>query len=407
MANPSALGSIEYEAESGWAEDVSTFATHRLPLVAPIDVSGLVHSKVAPDGVYQRRQEGSQYILMTQGGSFKTKLDLAGHGATTAGSPTVDAIETFLGLDFGNVGLSASASTTLTGGTAAAPTTTASATFPAGGLCRVGALGDADGDGQMYPITTHVTTTLTLAAALRATPANGAVLYPVVQLYPSSAPTSNAITGTRFRLQTANLQYTCHGCWPMSASISGLAPGGRPQIEVTWGVSRWGYSTGTFPSTVTSNRYNPAPVAAGSLHINSVGTSTRAEYYCRDFTLDYTLGVEMLKGPGGVGAYQDIIGATRTSDDVKVGFTVDADAATTSPVLPGWGTGTTAKSLMYTTSTAPGSAVGIWLPNVCVTSVPIQMADGNINRFRFEGSAYTTSTTTTALTLAAFILGLG
>ncbi len=407
MSNPAALGSIEYEAESAWAEAVATFATHRIPLVAPVDCSGLTHAKVAPEAVQQRMQGGSQWILMTQGGSFKTKMDLAGHGATMVGSPTVDALETYLGIVFGNVAMSAAASsTTLSGGTATVPTTTASGTFSAGGLCRVGALGDGDGDGQMYAITTHVTTTLTLATGLRGAPVNGAVLYPVFQLYPPSSPTTATVTGTRFRLQTANTQYTCHGCWPMAVSISGLAPGGRPQIEVTWGVSRWGYSTGTFPSAVTSNRYNPAPVAAGSLHVNTVGTATRAEHVCRDFTLDYGLVCEPLKGPGGVGQYQDIVGAKRTSATIKVGFTLDAEAATTTPLLPGWGTGTTNRSMMYTCSTADASAVGVWLPNVRATTVPVQMADGAINRFRFDGEAHTTDTATNELTLAALVLGL-
>lgn len=405
MSNPSALGAICYEAESAWGEDVTTFSTFRLPVLDAVDASGLEHAKDGPGRVEQYRTAGSQHVLMTMGGSFKMKLDLTGHGSTMVGSPTLEQIETFLGIVFGNVALSASASTTLTGGTAAVPTTTASGTFSAGGLCRIGALGDGDGDGQMYAIGTHVTTTLTLLGALNGAPVNGAVLYPVAQIYPSSSPTSTSITGTRFLLQTANLMYECHGCYPTAVSFSGLNTGERPQIEITWGVSWWRYSTATFPSAVTSDQFNPAPVAAGSFNVQTVGTTTRNARSVRGVSIDYTLGVEPLLGPGGVNAYQKIVGAVRTNDSIKITWTEDADAATTTPVLPGYGTATNSKYIVYSLSATDGSAVGFKFPKVCIDSVGVQKADGNINRITCSGMAYTGDTTTSALTLAAMILG--
>lgn len=410
MSNSSEHGDLEYEAESSasaWAEAVSTFATHRIPHIGPIDVSGLEHAKEMPGHVEHYRGAGGQWVLMGQGGSFKTKLDLTGHGATTAGSPTLDALETFLGITFGTVALSASASTTLTGGTAAVPTTTASGTFSAGGLCVVGALGDGDGDGQMYGIGTHVTTSLTLLHALRGAPVNGAVLYPVAQMYMSPTPTSSAIVGCRFQALTNNMQYRMHGCFPQALSFSGLSAGERPQLEITWGVSRWTETaSGTYPSAVTMNRYNPGVVAAGSLHVNTVGTSTRSEIVCPSFQIDVDLGIIPVMGPGGVGQYQRIVGARRGgAESVKISFIADADSTTASPVLPGWGRDTTSRTLMYTLSTAIGSRVGFKFPKVCSSTVPVQIADGGLNRFRFEGMAYTGDTTTNALTLSRMVMG--
>jgi hypothetical protein len=405
MSNPSQLGAIEYETEASWGVDTTTFTTLLLPLIGQIDVSGLKQDKLAPDGVYQRRNEGSQHILAAIGGQFTTKFDLPGHGSTTSGSPTINPVATLLGRVFGNAALSAAASTTLTGGTANAPTTTASATFSAGGLCAVGALGDGDGDGQFYPIATHITTTLTLLADLRGAPVNGAVLFPADLVYPSSSPTSASISGTRFRLLTPNLQYECHGCFPMSVSITGLSVGERPQIEVTWGVSWWRYANATFPSTVTASRSNPAIVAAGSLHVSDVGTATRNERSCRNFSINYTLGIVPLMGPAGVNAYQTIIGATRINDSIEVSWTEDADTVTTSPVLPGYGTATTSKLVMWTGSTGVGTRIGILLRSVCINNVAIQKADGNINRLTISGSAYCGATTTNDLTLAPFVMG--
>ncbi len=405
MSNPSALGAICYEAESGWAEDVTTFSTFRIPTRNAIDASGLEHAKEESGRTEQYRNAGSQHVLMTMGGSFKMDLDLTGHGSTMVGSPSLTARETLIGLVLGNAALSASASTTLTGGTAAVPTTTASGTFSAGGLCRVGTLGDTDGNGQMYAIGTHVTTTLTLLGALDGAPQNGAVLYPVAQMYPSSSPTSTSITGLRFLLQTANLQYECHGCYPMSVSFSGLSTGERPTMSITWGVSWWRYSTATFPSATSSDSFLPAPVAAGSFNVQTVGTTTRNTRSIRNFSLEYTLGIEPLLGPGGVNAYQKVIGATRTNDSIKLSWTEDADAATTTPVLPGYGTATNSKHVEYTLSTIDGSAVGFKFPKVCISNVAVQKADGNLNRLTVEAMAYTGDTTTSALTLAALVLG--
>jgi hypothetical protein len=112
--------------------------------------------------------------------------------------------------------------------------------------------------------------------------------------------------------------------------------------------------------------------------------------------------METLRGPGGVNQYQDIVGCRRTPDKIQVTWTEDADAATTSPVLPGYGTGTNKKHLMYTSSTAAGSRIAIYLPQVCITNVAIQKVDQNLNRLTTTGMAYTGPTTTNDLTLSAF-----
>lgn len=412
MSRSSQQGAIVYEAEASWGVDTTTFATHRLPITAAVDTSGLVWNSEPSNRVETDRQAGSPHVKMTKGGSFTVEMDWPGHGSSTAGSPTVDALETYWGLVFGNVALSATASTTLTGGTAAVPTTTASGTFSAGSLCRVGTLGDARGNGQLYAIGTHTGLNLTLLGALDGAPNNTDVLYPVVQTYPSSSATSGtAITGARFLLQTANLCYEAHGCFPMSVETTGLNPGERPKRKVTWGVSWWRYSTVAL-STVTSNQYNPGPVAAGSLNVAAVGTTTRSKRpLVRGLKITHTLGVQPLKGFGGVNAYQDIVGAVRTGDAIQIEWVEDADDATTSPVVPGfWETATATGFAGYhiegTFSTTPGSAIGFKCPKFCPgMGYPIQFSDGGINRVKIVGEAYTGATTTSELTKAAIVYG--
>lgn len=409
MSNPDVLGSITYEAEGSWAENVNTYTTHRVPNIGAVDCSGLVHNKTTAEYMEQYRGAGHAPILMTMGGSFKTKLDLCGHGATTAGTPTVDAIETFLDGVWGGTGaFSLATSQTMSGaGTVSAPTTSGASGVTAGGLVRVGELGDGDGEGQFYAVSSHASSTLNLLNDLNGVPANGDVLYPVRMLFSNSSPTSVSITGRRFEIMTANTHYRCHGCWPMSVSFSGLSAGERPQIEITWGVSWWtDSSSATFPNTVTSNRYPPSPVAGGTLHVNAVGTSTKNRLVCRNFSIDYNLGTEALRGPGGVNAYQDIVGAVRTGNEsCSIKFTVDSDATGTT-TLADWGRSTTNRFIVYTLSTTPGSAVGFKFPKVCSTTVPVQVRDGSINRVTFEGMAYTSDTLTSEVTRARMILGL-
>lgn len=417
MSNPSALSAIEYEAEGAGAfgEDVASFATHRLPIRGPVDASGLLHPKVDPERSQQTRQGGSPYVIMAQGGSFKTKLDLPGHGSTMVGSPTLDAIETIFGYVWGNVALSSAASTTLTGGTAAVPTTTASGTFSAGSMCRIGSVNDARGGGQFYGIATHVTTSLTLLNAMNAGATNGDVLYPVTCIYPAETVTSSAfapgvgagtVPGLRFRLLTGNLRYECHGCYPTSVSLTGLNVGERPTAEITWAVSWWRLTTGTFPSVVASNQYNPAPIAAGSLNVNTIGTTTINRRAARNFTVNYKLGIVPLPGPGGANIYQTVVGCRRTVDEIRVSWTEDADAATTTPVLEGYWLDGLPRHLEWSGSVTNGSAIGILMRSINICDArPVQKMDGGINRIMVTAEANTGATLTNDLTQTAFILG--
>jgi hypothetical protein len=403
MSNPGALGAVTYEAESAFAEDTDTTTTLRLPTIGPVDVSGLQHAKIDPDRTRQYRMDGSGWILGTMSGSFKTKMYLSGHGSVTTGAISITAVETLLGIIFGNA-VTTATGTTLTGGTANIPTTTDSGTLDPGDLCFIGALGDGDGNGQCYAVATHTAANLTLLTDLQGAPVNGAVRYGGTTIYPSSDPTATTISSLRMLLQTANLQYLCHGCYPTAVAISGLNPGEVPTIEVTWAVAWWEYKASTFPSAVATDTSNPAAVAAGSLFVNTVGTATSSIRTYRNFSIEYTLGVETLKGPGGVNPYQDIVGCRRTPDSIKVSWTEDADAATTSPVLAGYGTSTNRKHVLWTGSTADGSRIAMYMPNVCISNVAVQKMDSNLNRLSIEGMAYTGGTTTSPLTLSPWRL---
>lgn len=417
VSNTAKRQALEYEAETTFGEDVTTFATSRIAIIQLVEMSGIRHDKIESMRVTQRLQEGTPHILGVQEGSFRVRMHLAGHGTSTSGSPTVAAHETFLAYAFGtptsNGTLTATASTTFTGsGTAAAPATTAVNGFVSGGLFRAGAKGDGGGDGQMNCNASHTSSTLNPFFALPALPANLAVLLPCVNFFfpedPTTAAGPIAVTGLRFRLRTANYGMEFHGCVPTNIEIGGLNTRQTPYIDITFAVSWWRYTATSGISTVATNEFNPAPVAGGSFVINDVGTSTRVTQSIRDFTLTIETGMALLEGPGGVNAYQVIIGARRTESKIRLRWVLDAEAATATPLLDGYFTGTAKKHLMYTLSTTAGSAVGFYFPslNICGPR-PVPIIDGAIARIPIEAEANTGNLTTSDLTLSAMRMGLG
>lgn len=406
MALPSNPGSVRFEAESSWGEDVTTFDTYAPRVRDAVDPSGLVHNAEAAGYVQQYRTGGQPQVKMIMGGSFTTKLDLRGHGVDTTGSPTLDGYETLLGIVFGAVALSLATSQTCTGGTAAAPTTSGATGVSAGGYVRVGTLGDGDGDGQFYKVGTQAASTMNLLGAMNGAPVNGAVIYPVAMAYSTVTADGAGVTSTRWLLQNWAEQYECHGVYPQSVTISGLNPGERPTIEITWGVSWWRLSTATFPNSTTTDTYTAGPVAAGSLNIQLVGTTTRnVRTTARSLAVTYNLNVMALKGYGGVNSYQDTVNACRGDEEIIIEWTEDAEATTSTPALPGYWDANATYHLEFTGSVVPGSAIGFGCPAVSPDGPkPVMFNDGGIWRFRARFKARAGATTTSALTLAPFVL---
>lgn len=417
MSNASALQALEYEAETAWGEDVTTFATHRIPYVGALDLNGAMkQAKLDSQRVVQRLQENTEHILGPMEGSFKIKLWLSGHGTTMVGSPTVDAIETFLAYAFGIPSvtgvLSAAASTTFSGGTATAPTTTASGTFAAGSFYRAGVKGDARCDGQAGIVSTHIATALTPLVALPGAPAAADPLVPMVNFWlPEDATgASCTVTGLRFRFRTANLGIEMHGCYPTAMNIAGLNTGECPFIELTFGVSWWRYTATSGISAVAQNQYNPAPVAGGSLHVSAQAAApmARATKAYRDMSLAITLGVAPLTGPGGVNAYQKIIGAKRIPSTVRMKWMQDADAATATPALDTLFLAGAPLTIINTLSTTDKSQIAFALVNGRVVGDrPMQAMKDGLNRIPMEVLANIGPTTTSDQTCSAFRMAGG
>jgi hypothetical protein len=404
MSKASALSAALYIAESTFGEDATP--NIRMPILGPVDLSGLTQDKLAPDRAVQYLNDDTPHVTGIFGGNVRTAFHLTGHGSATSGATALTSLATLLQYVFGAAVASAASGTTFTGGTATAPTTTASATFAAGSLCRTGSTGDARGGGQFAAITSHVTTTLNLLTAMGAAPTNGDVLHSAEMVHTLELPASlAAVTGISWRFFTANLQVDCHGCYPTSVTITVPVDGTLPRIEIDWTVAWWEFVSTTFPSAASMEEFMPAPSGpTGSFYLQAKGTATRATRTPTAFTISIATNIVPIVGPGGTTG-QAIVGARRTPMDIRVEWEEEAPAASTTPQSDtDWDQ---EKHLLYTANSIAGRALGIYFPRLIpVERRPVQNANNGLNRQMRRFKAVTGDTKTTDLTASAMRLAL-
>jgi hypothetical protein len=410
MTAPSVLQHVLFEAETpstGYAENVTTFGG-RLPVLGTIDLAGLTRTKMAPEWMVQRRNDGHGHIKGENDVTWTMRGRFPGHGSSTAGSGlTMSTLGTWLGDQIGIGALAHTAGTTISGGTATAPTVALASGYAAGCVLRVGARNDGDGGGQFHRVLTHSASTINLANALMGAPVNGAVVYTAEQLYPLE--TVNTVPTYRYQIGSGNQRYNIHGGFSETIGISGLNPGEFPTWEAGMrGAAAYPTTGGAWPTATAVVQNRPAHVANGSLTFAEVGSTTRVAYDIRDFQLTYTLGINADKGPGGIWDGQTIMSVRRTPDTCTGSFYVDASTASAAPFWhSAWDDESKEYQLMWTGNTEDGKALGISLQRVCLTGPrPSQLDNNQINRVPVQFTAYSGATTTSDLTTAMMIIAM-
>lgn len=409
-ANASTLQSLLLKVESAWGEVATSMASAKKITVIGGVKYQLDQPMLEPARSTQYMQELTPGIPGPMGGSISFDVYLTGYGGTTAGATAVTDLGNLLGWVLGANVVTAASGTTVNGAgsTTTNIVTTASGTFTPGGLFRLGAKGDAGGDGQWNVVDTHTLTDLVPEFALPAAPANAAVVYSAENLYTVEDGTAGAITGYRLQWFTANTQWTAHGCYPTAIAISGLNPGELPKASITLGVSWFEPRADTFPDTTALTVATPAPVAAGSFLLQTFATTTRNALSFRSLSLDISLGVVPLMGPDSASPYGKIVGATRTPTAITMTVVVDAGAASTTPTYwTNWLTNAY-HHVLASLSTALGQSVGFYLPRVVYAgNRPTQMESDGLNRVSLTFKAGTDTTeTSSGVALSALRIGL-
>jgi len=421
MSRSSAIGFLAFEAESSFAESGDdTYTTRIIPRDGTLDLSNLARPMVERPGVFQYLNDASLYVPGAfNTGTFSFTMDLHGHGSTTNGSLTSHALLELLGHALGNVD-SSQVGGALTGDSAdAVSLTSTNTTLVAGGLLRVGALGDGRGEGQAT-VAADATSPYALSVALPGDPDTSDVVYPMLMAYPVSQVTDSDITSDdsttnntlRFILASGDLQYLCRGCVCTGLTISGLSPGEMPQIQFTFSAAYWEPVAQTFPSVTSATDYAPAPVASGSVFINAAGTTTRATIETREFSVSIGIGMQPIMGPGGVNQGQNVVGWSRVPAETSVSMSVPSEAATATPT---WWTlfGTdpnsaTARHLLWLSAPIDGRAVALRFPRLLpMGNVPTQSDVDGLDYIPLSFKAATDPAGASELLRAAFVLGMG
>lgn len=407
VACDATLQTLAFEAESSWAEDVDTMTT-AVQLCAPVSLSGITQEMLEPERVTARRLDSSKG---TPGPFDNVTLQfecyLTGHGSATTGATTINALYTLLGRVLGGSAVAAPSGDTFSGGTSNIPTTTTAAgsnQIGYGALIRGGAFGDGRGGGQFYKVSSHVGNNLVLLNNMASAPNNGDVLYSASIAYAASS--ACAITGTRFRVQTADLQFVLHGGFPTGLTFSGLGPGQVPKVGFTWKFSWPEPTSTTFPTTPTASEFSPSPnTADGSCFFHTNGTPTRALISLRDFSVEYNLAVMPVEGGIGANAYQTITGATRGRDTCFVNIVVDGEGVDTTPTYWDEWLANTAKHMVWTGNSKATQAVGMSFPQLVYAGArPSQSNTGGRNTIPARFRAIASTDTASDLTLAPIVI---
>ena len=407
MSRTPELGAALFNTEAAWAEVSNVFGT-RVQTIGPIDVSKLEQQKLVPNNTTQLRNEITPGVNGVFGGEFEITMMFTGHGSTTAGAITLNAMETLLGIFLGNVAAASSAGTTASGaGTVSALATTAANGYVAGALVGpIGAIGDGRGGGQFSVVNAHAANSMSLLVAIDAVLNAADIIRNPAVAYTTENPTaSHAVQSTRWRFKSGNLQYDCRGCYPLGFTLTGIGAAGEPTLKFRFGVSVFFETSNAFPDVTTVQTFPYAAASCGSLFMGALGVTTRdatTKFACRTFDLTYELGIVKREGHGGLYANQVCVGATRTVDKGTVDFVVDAPDATTAPALVTTWSANTPLHLCYTWAAEDGKAGALYSPYVVPDGPrPVQFDQGGINSLRFRGRLGADNTKSTDQTRSA------
>jgi hypothetical protein len=401
MSRTPELGAALFNVETNWAEVSTTFGT-RVQTIGPINVSGLEQAKLVPNRTTQLRNEITPGVNGVFGGEFEITMMFTGHGSTTDGAITLNAVETLLGIFLGNSAAASSSGTTASGaGTVSALATTAANGYVAGSLVGpIGSIGDGRGNGQFSVVSSHAANTMNLLVAIDAAlQAADKIRNPAVAYTTESPTASHAVQSTRWRFKTANMQYDCRGCYPLGWTLTGIGPGGEPTLTFRFGVSYFVESSNAMPDATAVQVFPHAAASCGSLFLGAFGVTTRdatTKYACRTFDLSYELGIVPLMGHSGLYANQVVVGATRTRDTGTVDFVVDAPDATTTPDFVTKWSANSPLHLLYTWGAEDSKAGALYSPYVVPRGPhPVQFDSNGINSMRFQGQLGADNTKTT------------
>ena len=388
--------------EVSFAENANSVSSNTYDTRVPVEEATFEFTQERlPDLALQSRQNERQPgYLGTRECRITLRMPWYGHNSGATGALTETVLQSLLGDGLGGNDTTGTGVTSGSGaGTEGVGDFDAAST--AGLIYLVGTKGDGGGDGQAVVVSNTTGDALT---NMPAAPSSDQV-YATQVAYPTE---TNPSVTKRFLLgfTTTNAQYHALGCQLESVSIS-TPIGGKPEVTLVYRGAYWDRGAETIPHGVTMPASNWAPVAGGSVFINSVGTATRATVTPSAIEFSVDMGLSPNVGPGGTGIYQYIVGWERTMAKPRLTMTIPW-VTTYETIFDTDGSNTTHQHILITCNPTAGRSVGLYLPRAYVAGARPTFTDNSgllYQTITWEGREGTT--TTNDLTRSAFRLFMG
>jgi hypothetical protein len=360
------LQELLWNDESSFAEYASSpgSATYTNRMAATNISLSVEQAREGDASIQSRQNESRPGYLMPRQATLEFTSYLYGHNTAPTGAAAATQLYTLLKDGLGGGSTSADGGTVDSATAGGATITSASTTWLRGAIYRVGTAAETRGAGQAAVVASVAGDVATMLNLLPGTPNASDQIYGGLQVYPAET----AGTTKRFMVgwTETGAQYHLFGCQLESLSFN-LPIGGIPTVTLRYRGAYWDRSTVTVPTSNTLETCNVAPIAGGSVFLNSVGTATRAVVSPSSMSLSLDMGLAAKEGPAASqAAYQTINGYERTRCRASFSYTVpwasdpigyDTD-----------GSDTTHKHVLVNLNPSAGRAVAIYMPRCYPTS---------------------------------------
>jgi hypothetical protein len=417
MAKSFRVQELRFATETNFAENINSVTSNSYTTslhTVGLPVMSFEQSRVDDSSINNYVNDTRPgYKGAPRGGTLEFTTYAGGHGTATTGALTENWLYTLLSRGLGG-GSSGDTGTTVAGGTDADTFTTAAnpADFAPGAIIRVGAAGDARGNGQPTVVSTIATTTVEALASLDGTPSAADVVYAMLMAYPASTGFTDS-GGT-----TKTLKFICShtdtgaqwhgvGCQLQSVTI-GWTIGGLPTLTWRYMVAYWARGADTTPSAVSVTSCDPAPVAGVDLFFQTTGTKTRATIAAQSVSISLNLGLVPHITVGGDATYQTVTGYTRTSCTADINIRSHEWSDVYETLWDSDGSGSTYKHILMANTTTDGRVFAIYCPRTYIVGPrPTREDVDSLTGVSFTMRTREGATTTSDLTRSPIRFGIG
>lgn len=406
------LQELLYNTESAFLENAQAPASNtyanRVPILSatctleqPRDSDGTVQSRknLTRTGFLGLRTGTLEFVTLVPGLTTDP-----GTASITANFAT-----DLLGYGLGGTNFTDDGGTIATGTNGSSFTTTGVTLITNGTIIRVGAKNDGRCDGQAGVVGTWAAGTATMLTAFPGTPAAADAVRTTANIYPTDANPTQTVRFL-FGLTDSGAQFHCMGCQLESISDEIDIASARP-MRRTWKyrIAYWDRSAVTVPSSVAMPNADTAPIAGGSLFVNTFGTATRAIEECGSLTLALEMSLIPQMGPrASQEPYGNITGWVSNGCIPTLTWTVPyTTQAATDFDLDG-SNNTVHKHALFTSNATTGRCQGFYLPRMY--PVGAKPTYTNVNGLTYvtkvmRGTESTTTTTELTRSCIRFFMG--